>query len=140
MVAGPGFASLARGRIWSASIDQTRTAKMVGTARVLVSLVVVALVVGRQAGGRCPKNGRPTSGPPPPRREPRGTFTAEDAASCSPEETNTGYAGACVEQGMSDLLYNRPIPHEAICDPVTGKQWCCKVAVRNNRILGCYSE
>ena len=87
---------------------------------------------GPTGGGTAPPK-RPPHGP----RPPRGRFTAEDAVSCSVEQLNTPRGSACVDQAESDLTYNRPVTHQAICDPVTGKISCCTVNLKNNRIRSC---
>ena len=97
---------------------------------------------GPTGGGTAPPKRPPHRPPPPrpPRVEPRGKYTADDANSCSTEQLNTPLGSACVDQGNSDVLHNRPVEHHPICDRDTGKIWCCKVANKNNRILGCYGE
>jgi len=95
---------------------------------------------GGPTGGATAPPKRPPHRPRPPRVEPRGKFTAEDATSCSTAQLNTPYGSACSDQGQSDLLHNRPTTHHPICDRDTGKIWCCKVANKSNTILGCYSE
>jgi hypothetical protein len=80
---------------------------------------------------------RPPRRPRPP-RPPHRKFTSNDANSCSPDQLNTSFGSACVDQLESDITHNRPINHEAICDS-TGKISCCRVA-KNNDILSCASE
>jgi hypothetical protein len=99
---------------------------------------------GPTGGGTAPPK-RPPHRPRPPRpHEPHGKFTAEYGNSCSAAQLDTGLGTACSEQGNSDLLHNRPIRHQTICEPDnafgTGKIWCCRVKNSNNTILGCYSE